>query len=74
MVDGGPASIKEIAVYPCRRGTGIPTSYLVDVYYWLTILIQKTKLAFYARWFRTNTQWPFINVLRQSLEEHIAMI
>jgi hypothetical protein len=31
-------------------------------------------LKLWARLFRTNTQWPFINVLGQSLERYMTMI
>lgn len=31
-------------------------------------------LKLWARLFGTNTQWPFINVLGQSLEQYITMI
>ena len=31
-------------------------------------------LKLWARLFGTNTQWPFINVLGQSLEEYITML
>jgi hypothetical protein len=31
-------------------------------------------LKLWARLFSTNTQWPFINVLGQSLEQYMTMI
>lgn len=105
---------KQMAVYPCRGGTGSVVEWYVHILLhdlpannaaenesrilrWTRCIIEEAYssidtddfeappdlepaslglavLKLWARLFGTNTQWPFINVLGQSLEEYISMI